>query len=149
MVAPVGWERWEAFVIGVLIAEDNPLVREGLVGLLETTGDITVVAQCEDGDEVLDAALRTRPDVVVMDVVMPRLSGLEATRILMTAWPGAKVLVLTGTFSAAVVREAHSLGACGYVLKGGDPDDLFQAIRTVANGGTAWSRPALACLDAG
>ena len=133
-------------MISVLVAEDNRFVRDALCALLESAGDMSVVAQCTDGDEVLEAAVHTDPDIVLMDVMMPRLGGLDATQILLAARPASKIIMLTGALSVGSVREAHALGACGFILKGGDPDDLFQAIRTVADGGTAWSRPALAAL---
>jgi DNA-binding NarL/FixJ family response regulator len=136
-------------MIKVLIAEDNDLVRDSVVTLLTATGDIVVVSQCSDGDEVLQEALRTCPDVVLMDMSMQRMGGLEAIRLLRSSCPETRVVVLTGSLSAGRVREAHDLGAVGYLLKGGDPQELIAAVRTVAGGGTAWSAPALALLDAG
>jgi DNA-binding NarL/FixJ family response regulator len=136
-------------VIEVLVAEDNDLIRDAVVGIMAAAGDITVVSQCTDGDEVLDEARRTDPDVVLMDLAMKRMGGLEATRALLSDRPEARVVFLTGSLSAARVREAHDLGARGYLLKGGDPEELVAAVRTVAAGGTAWSAPALAFLDAG
>jgi DNA-binding NarL/FixJ family response regulator len=136
-------------MIKVLIAEDNDLVRDSVVTLLTATGDIVVVSQCSDGDEVLQEALRTCPDVVLMDMSMQRMGGLEAIRLLRSSCPETRVVVLTGSLSAGRVREAHDLGAAGYLLKGGDPQELIAAVRTVAGGGTAWSAPALALLDAG
>jgi DNA-binding NarL/FixJ family response regulator len=135
-------------VIEVLVAEDNDLIRDAVVGILAAAGDITVVSQCTDGDEVLDEARRTDPDVVVMDLSMKRMGGLEATRVLLSDRPDARVVILTGSLSAGSVREAHGLGARGYLLKGGDPEELVAAVRTVAAGGTAWSAPAVAYLDA-
>ena len=136
-------------MITVLIAEDNDLVRESVVSLLTATGDIAVVSQCTDGDEVLQEALRTCPDVVLMDMAMRRMGGIEATRLLMASCPESRVVVFTGSFSAGRVREAHALGASGFLLKGDDPRDLVTGVRTVAAGGTAWGAPALACLERG
>jgi DNA-binding NarL/FixJ family response regulator len=136
-------------VINVLVAEDNVLMRDAVVDLLTAAGDIAVVSECSDGDEVLQEALRTDPDVVLMDMAMQRMGGLEATRVLLASRPGTRVVVLTGSLSAGRVREAYALGAMGYLLKGGDPAELVRAVRTVAAGGTAWSAEALACLDAG
>jgi DNA-binding NarL/FixJ family response regulator len=136
-------------MISVLVAEDNDLMRGAVVDLLTAAGDIRVVSQCTDGDEVLAEAIRTCPDVVLMDMAMQRMGGLEATRVLLAACPGTRVVVLTGGLSAGRVREAHALGAAGYLLKGGEPTELIQAVRTVADGGTAWSPPAAALLDRG
>jgi DNA-binding NarL/FixJ family response regulator len=136
-------------MISVLVAEDNNLMRAAVVDLLTATGDIEVVSQCTDGDEVLAEALRTCPDVVVMDMAMQRMGGLEATRVLLAACPESRVVVLTGSLSAARVRESHALGASGYLLKGGEPEELIHAVRTVADGGTAWTAQAAALLDSG
>lgn len=136
-------------MIRVLVAEDNALVRESVVSLLTAAGDITVVSECTDGDEVLAEALRTCPDVVLMDMSMQRMGGIEATRVLLASCPETRVVMLTGSLSAPRVREAHALGASGFLLKGDDPRDLITGVRTVAAGGTAWGAPALACLDEG
>ncbi len=133
-------------MVTLLIADDHPFVRGALVDLFTATGDITVVAECADGTEVVPAARRTRPDVVLMDLVMPRMGGLEATAALLAVQPEARVVVLTGSFSPASVREAHALGARGYLLKDEDPSVLPDLVRTVAAGGTAWSSPAVASL---
>jgi DNA-binding NarL/FixJ family response regulator len=126
-------------LIRVLIADDHPFVRETLADLFAGTEDIAVVAECADGNEVLLAVQRTRPDVVLIDDGMPRMPGLEASRALLEAQPDSRVLMLTGRFSPASFREAHSLGVKGYLLKGDDPSDLIQRVREVAAGGTAWS----------
>ena len=126
-------------MISVLLADDHALVRDALNALLAAAGDITVVAECADGSEVLAAAVRTQPEVVVMDLVMPYRSGLEATRDLLDAGVPSRVILLTGSFSVASVREARALGAAGYLLKGDDPAELPRRIRDVASGGSAWS----------
>jgi DNA-binding NarL/FixJ family response regulator len=124
--------------IRVLLADDNDFVRQSLVDLLTAAGDVDVVAECADGDEVVAAAERTRPDVVVLDLAMPRMGGLEAGRQLLAVQPQARVVVLTATLSVAAVREARTIGAVGYLLKDDDPIQLPVALRTVAAGGTAW-----------
>jgi DNA-binding NarL/FixJ family response regulator len=123
----------------VLIADDHSFLREMLADLFALTEDIAVVAECADGDEVLPAFQRTRPDVVLIDEGMPRMPGLEASRALLEAEPDARVLILTGRFSRASLQEAQSLGVKGYLLKGDDPSDLIQRVREVAAGGAAWT----------
>jgi DNA-binding NarL/FixJ family response regulator len=125
-------------VIRVLLADDNEFVRDGLTDLLSATDDLTVVGACADGAEVVEAAERTRPDVVLLDLAMPVVDGLEATRRLRAVQPDARVLLLTAMIPAAAVDEARRLGAAGYVLKTDDPEQLLQALHTVAAGGTAW-----------
>jgi DNA-binding NarL/FixJ family response regulator len=130
-------------VIRVLVADDHDFVRAGLVELLDSTGDMTVVAECQDGDEVVTAALQTAPDVVLLDLRMPRLPGLEAARALRAIRPDARIVVLTGSPSRSTAGEARELGAVGYLLKGSPPDELVEQLRAVAQGGTAWDRSVL------
>ena len=126
-------------MIRVLLADDNAFVRKSLGELCSASGDLVVVAQCADGDEVIAAAEETRPDVVLLDLTMPRVGGLEAARGLLVVQPDARVVFLTATSSAAANREAHAVGAVGYLLKDVDPDELCRLVRHVAAGGTAWS----------
>jgi DNA-binding NarL/FixJ family response regulator len=140
----------EAPLITVLIADDHPFVRRSLTDLFAATDDIAVVAECAGGSEVLAAALATRPEVVLMDLVMPDRTGLEATRDLLDAGVPSRVVLLTGSCSAASVREARALGAAGYLLKDDDPAALPGLVREVAAGGSVWSARATASLlDAG
>jgi DNA-binding NarL/FixJ family response regulator len=125
-------------VIRLLIAEDNDFFRGALVDFLSTSGDLDVVAECADGDEVELAFDRTQPDVVVLDLAMPRLGGLEAGRRLLTRHPDARVVIFTGTPSAAAVREARRIGAKGYLLKTLTPESLLSELRAVAAGRTVW-----------
>jgi DNA-binding NarL/FixJ family response regulator len=127
-------------VIRVLLADDNAFVRSALAELLASVGDFQVVAECADGDEVVSAAERTRPDVVLLDLGMPRVDGLEAARRLFEVQPEARVVFLTANSSLSSLRRAHEMGAAGYLLKDVDPDELCEAVRTVAQGGTAWPR---------
>jgi DNA-binding NarL/FixJ family response regulator len=129
----------EVRVIKVLLADDHAFVRDSLTELLSASGDLSVVAQCEDGEQVLDAARRTRPDVVLLDLAMPRVTGLEAARELLAADPDTRVVVLTGSLTPALVAEAQEIGVVGYLLKDDDPGALPAHVRAVAAGGTAWS----------
>ena len=125
-------------VIRVLLADDNDFVRHAIVDLLTASGDLEVVAQCADGDEVVAAAVRVHPDVVLLDLTMARVGGMEAARRLLAVQPATRVVVLTASRSTAAISEAHDVGAVGYLLKAEDPGQLLTALRTVAAGGTAW-----------
>jgi DNA-binding NarL/FixJ family response regulator len=134
-------------VIRVLLADDNDFVRSALVDLLSAGGDIEIVAECADGDEVVPAAEQTSPDVVILDLAMARVGGLGAARRLLAVQPEARIVILTAPLSAAAVREAHGLGVAGYLLKDAEPDELPGHVRTVAAGGTAW-RPGIGAARA-
>ena len=117
----------------VVVADDHALVRSGITGLLEA-GDVEVVGEAADGVEAVEVALRLRPDVVVMDVRMPRLDGIEATRRLRREPDGPQVLVLTTFDLDEYVFRALEAGAAGFLLKDAPPGRLVEAVRTVADG---------------
>ena len=122
-------------MIRVLLADDQALVRGGFGSILEGQADIEVVGEASDGDEAVEQALRLRPDVVLMDIRMPRLDGIEATRRLLAQRPdGMRVLILTTFDHDAYVYDALRAGASGFLLKSAPPRDLADAIRTVATG---------------
>lgn len=118
----------------VLVADDHVLVRESLVGLLQASGDVEVVAQASDGVETVDKALETRPDVVVTDISMPRLGGLEVVRRLHEALPGTRVLVLTMHQEDEYVLQAVHAGASGYLVKDSASSELLAAVRSLHAG---------------
>ena len=117
----------------VVIADDQELVRVGFAMILERAG-ITVVGQAADGVEAVDVRLTAEPDVVLMDVRMPRMDGIEATRRLLARGRGVQVLMLTTFDLDDYVYAAVKAGACGFLLKDVSPDDLVHAVRTVARG---------------
>jgi len=129
--------------ITVLLAEDHTVVREGLRTLLEAEGDIQVVAEAETGRQAVELAKRLRPAVVVMDIAMPLLNGLEATRQILKAVPGARVLILSAHSDDAYVEQVTALGAAGYLLKQTSAHVLSKAVREVQKGNTFFS-PAIA-----
>jgi len=128
----------EPDVIRVLIVDDHPFVRAGVLGVLNGVDDIEVVGECEDGTQVPGKASSLLPHVVLMDVRMPAKSGMEATRDLLTSQPSMRVVMLTGSLTGGSLHEAMQVGAVGYLLKGGPPNELLNAVRAVAAGGTAW-----------
>ncbi len=125
--------------IRVLHADDHVLLREGVRNALARDGRLDIVGQAADGAEAIAMARRLKPDVVLMDVNMPRLNGLEATRRLRREVPRARVLVLTVHDSPAYVRQLVEAGAAGYMLKDCSPDALLQAILIVHAGGEFYS----------
>jgi NarL family two-component system response regulator LiaR len=120
--------------IRVLIADDHPIVRRGLRDLLATEPDITVVGEASGGQEAVRLAAALLPDLVLMDLVMPGLDGIEATRQITAAHPGVRVLVLTSFATDDKVFPAIKAGATGYLMKDTGPDELVQAIRQVQRG---------------
>jgi DNA-binding NarL/FixJ family response regulator len=120
--------------IKVLVADDQSLVRAGFRMLLSDQPDIEVVAEAVDGREAVEKAARFQPSVVLMDIRMPELDGLGATRRILEADPAARVLILTTFDLDEYIYEALSAGASGFVLKDDPPEQLLAAIRTVAAG---------------
>jgi len=120
--------------IRVLVADDQSMVRAGFRMLLSDERDIEVVAEASNGKEAVEKAARFDPTVVLMDIRMPELDGLEATRRILAADPDARVLVLTTFDLDEYVYEALRAGASGFVLKDDPPEQLIAAVRTVASG---------------
>ena len=122
--------------ISVLVAEDQPIVRGGFRALIDAEADMVVVAEAATGREAVSQTRRTRPDVVLMDIRMPDMDGLQATRRITAdpAFAATRVLVLTTFELDEFVFGALRAGASGFLLKGGEPAELLRAIRTVAAG---------------
>jgi DNA-binding NarL/FixJ family response regulator len=118
----------------LLIADDQALVRVGLRKILESEQDMTVVGEAGDGQDAVDAARRLRPDVVLMDIRMPVLDGIEATRRISSAQPGTRVLILTTFGLDTYVYDALRAGASGFMLKDAPAEDIAAAVRVVASG---------------
>jgi DNA-binding NarL/FixJ family response regulator len=116
------------------VADDHPLFRRGLRDMLQTAPGIEVVGDAADGAEVIRVALETHPDVVLMDIRMPEINGVEATRRIVENDPAIRVLVLTMYEDDDSVFAAMRAGARGYVLKGSDQDDVLRAVRAVGAG---------------
>jgi DNA-binding NarL/FixJ family response regulator len=125
--------------IRVLLADDHPVVRHGLAALLGTFEGVEIVGHAADGAGAVREVLLTGPDVVVMDLRMPGMDGVEATKRILRDRPGTAVLVLTMFADDLLVGEALRAGARGYVLKGAEQDEIERALRTVAAGGAVMS----------
>lgn len=127
-------------MIRVLLVDDQPLVRAGMRLILEPEPDIEIAGECNDGDEVLAAVERWRPDIVVMDIRMRRMDGATATRLLREREDAPPVLVLTTFDDDDTVAAALGAGAAGFILKDAPGEELIRATRIVAGGG-AWLDP--------
>lgn len=140
-------------MIRVLIADDHALVRDGVRALLATAEDMEVVAEAGDGQEAVDRARETSPDVVLLDINMPGLGGLEAVPLIQREAPRARILILTQYEHADYVRRFLRLGVAGYVLKKAAGAELISAIRAAHRGGLvldpAIAREALKDPDSG
>jgi DNA-binding NarL/FixJ family response regulator len=121
-------------MIRILLAEDHSVVRAGLVELLEASPDFEVAGVAADGEEAVELAAELAPEVVLMDLAMPRRNGVEATRAILAANPEIKVVVLTASSDRARVLDALDAGATGYMLKDAEPAELFGALRAAARG---------------
>lgn len=120
--------------IGVLICDDHPVVRQGLRTFLELAEDLEVVGEAADGEEAIDKAIELLPDVVLMDLVMPKVDGIEATRRIREASPTTRIVVLTSFATDEKVFPAIKAGATGYLLKDTEPVQVAEAIRAVRRG---------------
>jgi NarL family two-component system response regulator LiaR len=129
--------------ITILIVDDHSVVRQGLVSFLELIEDIQVIGEASGGAEAVDLAHRLSPDIVLMDLVMPGMNGIEATRHICAECPNIKVIALTSFLADEQIYPALAAGASGYLLKDVTPTELANAIRTI-NGGKAELHPEVA-----
>lgn len=127
--------------IKVLIADDHKLFRQGLIGLMEAREDLVeVIGEASSGEEALQMVERLRPDVVLMDIYMPEMDGLEALRVIRERFPAVKVVMLTSSESDEHLYRAVQSGASGYLLKNLDADELFDLLSGVSRGEVALTR---------
>ena len=119
---------------GVMLVDDHEIMRDGLREVLERSGEFRVIAEAGDGDEAVTVALRIRPDVIIMDVMMPVKNGIEACREITAILPNTRVLVLTASRQEYAVMEAVAAGATGYLQKYSGKEQLLRTVREVANG---------------
>src|SRR3712207_2083694 len=123
-------------VIRVVVVDDHALMRAGLVQLFAQAGDIAVVGEAADGDEAQRIVEEAHPDVVLMDLSMPRVGGTAATRRIRAAHPDVRVVVLTSYVDSSDVLDALDAGAVGYLLKDARPDELVAGVRAAVSDGT-------------
>ena len=129
--------------IKVVIVDDHTIVRKGLVSLLDDEEDIDVIGEAEDGHEAIRTVEKLNPDVVIMDIGMPSMNGLEAVRLLKKERPAIRILILTMHANEEYIIEALKSGACGYLIKKSAPRELTSAIR-IADAGEMYLSPAIA-----
>jgi DNA-binding NarL/FixJ family response regulator len=122
--------------VGVLLVDDHPMVRAGLTGLIDATDDLRVVGEAADGQAALARVLETGPDVVLMDISMPVLDGIESTSRLFEEGYAGAVVMLTSFSDRTRVVDALAAGAVGYLLKDSEPGDVLAAVRAAASGHT-------------
>lgn len=120
--------------VRVVLVDDHPVVRDGLKALLDSVDDMAVVGEAASGEEAIDVVCETHPDVVIMDIEMPGIGGVEATRRLAATNPGSVVLVLTMYGEDEFVFAALRAGARGYLVKGAQQEDVLRTVRAVARG---------------
>jgi DNA-binding NarL/FixJ family response regulator len=132
--------------VRVLVVDDHPIVRSGLTGMLAVTDDIEVVGEAGDGEEALALVEATRPDVVLMDLRMPRRDGVSATGAIVSGYPATKVLVLTTYDTDTDILHAVEAGAAGYLLKDTPHAELLDGIRAASRGETVLAPPVAARL---
>jgi len=121
-------------VVRILLADDHPVVRIGVRNMLQVNDGFDVVGEASDGDEAIAQTLELQPDILLLDLLMPRLPGLEAMRAIMNGSPTVKIILLTSTITSQQVIEALQIGARGIVLKDAVTDHLTTAIRAVSSG---------------
>ena len=123
-----------ATTIRIVVADDHPVVRFGVKNMLEREPGFEVVGEAEDGDDAITQTLELEPDILLLDLLMPRLPGLEAMRAIMSKSPRVKILLLTSTISTQQIIEALQIGARGIILKDSVAGDLSKALRAVISG---------------
>lgn len=118
----------------ILLVDDHEMVRLGLKSYLDLQADVEVVAESSNGREGVEQALKLRPDVIIMDIVMPEMNGIEATMAILETWPEAKILILTSYLDNEKIYPVLDAGAKGYMLKTSSADEILHAVRKVARG---------------
>lgn len=131
----------------VLLADDHSLLRDALATLLDARLDVAVIGQAADGREAVELTGVLHPDIVIMDVAMPRLNGVEATRQIKARYPSTKVLILSAYGEEIAVGEAMAAGASGFIIKRSDIDELVLALDLVGTGNTYFSRELASKMD--
>ena len=132
--------------IRVLIVDDHAMVRRGLAAFLKAKPDLLLVGEASNGGEAISLCERLQPDVVLMDLMMPGMSGAEATQVIVQRWPAVRVIALTSFGDKEMVRQALAAGALSYLLKNVSAEDLAEAIRSASSGRSTLAAEAVQAL---
>lgn len=132
---------------GILLTDDHQLILDGLRSIINNESDLEVVAEANDGAQAVQLCSTLNPDLILMDIDMPVMNGLEATTLIKKNNAGRKIIILTMHDEPALIKRIMDIGADGYMLKNGDQQELVKGIRTVLEGGKFFSEKALAALD--
>lgn len=119
-------------MIRILVVDDHEFVREGIVAALQSAGDFDVVGTCEDGQQAFEQAEKSRPDIVLMDLSMPRLDGVQATRKILSRFPATRIVILTATANRRRVNDAKAAGAVSCLFKDTAMTDVINNVRRAA-----------------
>jgi DNA-binding NarL/FixJ family response regulator len=133
--------------IRVLVADDHTMMRRGLRACFLVRDDLVLAGEATDGQEAVELVATTQPDVVLMDLMMPRMDGVEATRLIRQRHPGIKIIILTSFYEPELIGRALEAGASGYLLKDASEEDLAATIRLIHSGRLVLSPPAGAALS--
>jgi NarL family two-component system response regulator LiaR len=132
--------------IRVLVVDDHAMVRRGLAAFLKAKPDLLLVGEASNGGEAINLCERLQPDVVLMDLMMPGMSGAEATQVIVNRWPAVRVIALTSFGDKELVREALAAGALSYLIKSVSAEDLAEAIRSASSGRSTLAAEAVQAL---
>lgn len=127
--------------IRVLVADDHDIVRYGICSVLKSSADIEVVGEASNGTEAIDKYNDLKPDVILLDISMPEINGIETTRNIVKKHPDAKILILTMHLNEEYLNQVLNAGASGYILKNTEIGEMLNGIRSVANGKQVFSAP--------
>jgi len=136
----------EARPIKILLVDDHSMVRRGLSAFLKNESDLEIIGEARDGREAIEKCEQNQPDVILMDLIMPDLGGIAATRMILERWPDIRILALTSFQEKDLVQDALQAGATGYMLKNVSGDELASAIRSTYAGKPVLAREALESL---
>jgi len=147
MNATLQTQTIEAFTINILLADDHPLVQDGLRTRFNDVEDINVIGVASDGEELLEKARLLKPDLVITDISMPKINGLKATHLLSQQHPEIKVLILTMHDNKEYIQNAIDSGAKGYILKDKPAAEMIEAVRTIYRGDTHFCSTSVKTLE--
>ncbi|MEZ4867493.1 MAG: response regulator transcription factor [Caldilineaceae bacterium] len=130
----------------VMLVDDQPLIRRGVINFLRAYADIRMLVEAADGEEAVRLCTQYHPDIILMEIALPRMNGITATQIIRSRYPQIQVVMFTNIVDNTSVKDALTAGAVGYLLKSASPDELAKAIRSAAQGQNYMAHEATQCL---